>query len=92
MKTGTTLQLITLIVCAFLKLHGCPNAARAHKLLEAEGYSEVRTFGPGSGYSCGTEWSATSFSAKTLAGHPAKGVVCCGLLVKACTVRLTEVQ
>jgi hypothetical protein len=80
-----------LLVAVFAwKLQGCPNGLQAVSILGAEGYTEVKIDKGGHGFSCGKDGSATGFAAKTVAGHPVKGVVCCGLVVKACTMRITE--
>ena len=73
-----------------LKLQGCPDAKQAADILGAEGYTAIKLSKGGYGFSCGKDGSATGFAAMTAAGHPVKGVVCCGLMLKACTVRITE--
>lgn len=69
-------------------MYGCPKPQQARDILGAEGYTDIK-IGGGNGFQCGRDGSATGFSAVSLAGHPVRGVVCCGLLVKACTVRIT---
>ncbi len=70
-------------------MHGCPKPQRARDILGAEGYTDIK-IGGGNGFQCGGDGSATGFSAKSLAGHAVRGVVCCGLVAKSCTVRITN--
>ena len=67
---------------------GCPNNNRARDILQAEGYTEIKTTGGGHGWACGDDGSATGFTAQGPGGGRVDGVVCCGLVVKACTVRV----
>lgn len=70
----------------------CPNERQASDVLHAEGYTRVKMTGGAGTSSCGRDDnSATGFEATTSAGHRVKGVVCCGLAFKACTVRVSKV-
>jgi hypothetical protein len=63
------------------------NEAGTQKALRYSGFSDVRTRGH-SFFTCMSDWSATEFEATNPAGLPrVTGTVCCGLVVKACTVR-----
>lgn len=70
-------------------LSGCfssPDEAR--RVLRQEGYTEVEVTGLAP-LSCGHgDKMRTGFKAKNIAGNHVEGVVCCGLVFKACTVRV----
>jgi hypothetical protein len=60
-------------------------------MLDAEGYTDIRTSGY-SAFSCGSgDWTATGFTATSIGGRRVDGVVCCGML-KSCTVRVSRVK
>lgn len=67
---------------------GCPNAPQAQRVLEAQGYTDITITGGNHGWSCGDDGSATGFTATGPTGGRLEGVVCCGIVVKACTVRI----
>ncbi len=61
----------------------------ARKQARAMGFANVKTFRDYAWFACGTgDWSGTPFTGTNANGQPVDGVVCCGLLFKACTVRL----
>lgn len=69
----------------------CPNAKQAVEVLEAEGYTNIKTTGGAGTASCGSDdSSATGFTATGPTGQRLSGVVCCGLMFKACTVRVMK--
>lgn len=70
---------------------GCPQGEHARHILEAEGYQEIKVKGGGHGWSCGNDGSATGFEATPVGGRRVAGVVCCGLVSKACTIRVERV-
>jgi hypothetical protein len=80
--------LVLLAVVLPIGYWGCPNNSRARDILQAEGYTQIKTTGGGHGWSCGDDGSATGFTATGPGGGRVDGVVCCGLVVKACTVRV----
>jgi hypothetical protein len=79
-----------LLLAIFLPLGywGYPNKDRARDILQAEGYTEIKVKGGGHGWACGEDWSATGFTAQAPGGGRIEGVVCCGAVFKACTVRV----
>lgn len=59
----------------------------ARKTLDEAGYTDIQIDGY-SPLSCGEEdYSATAFCARNVNGKVACGVVCCGLVMKQCTIR-----
>lgn len=74
-------------IAAVLASLGCTNETDSGRALESYGFSDVRYTGY-VWFACGKDdFSHTGFTANNAAGHPVSGVVCCGLLFKACTVR-----
>lgn len=70
----------------------CPNERQADDVLRAEGYTRIKTTGGAGTAACGRDDnSATGFEATSPAGARVKGVVCCGLAFKACTVRVSKI-
>lgn len=68
-------------------LVACTDEGSAHRALVSSGYTGIKF----TGYSvsaCGSDdTTATGFTAINPAGHLVSGTVCCGLLIKGCTVR-----
>jgi len=63
------------------------NEADTQRALKYSGFTEVQTRGHGF-FACMGDWSATEFEATNPIGlKRVPGVVCCGLVMKACTVR-----
>jgi hypothetical protein len=82
--------LVVLVICLPFTIWGCPRPKQARAVLEAEGYTSIHVKpGGGEGLSCGDDGSATGFTARHHGMH-VKGVVCCGLVLKACTVRVLK--
>lgn len=76
------------VLSATLLLAGClTDNKEAKRILEAEGYTEIRF----TGYNCFAcsqdDMYATGFVAKTMAGKQVKGTVCGGFL-KGHTIRI----
>ena len=84
-------QIVLIFGCLALKTWGCPNKDRANEILEAEGYIDIK-LGGGHGWACGRDLSATGFRALALTGQRVHGAVCCGIVMKACTVRIGRVD
>lgn len=71
---------------ALLLLLACSDDVAARRTLEAQGFSDITT--SGFSFGCGESDSySTGFEATNPAGKRVSGVVCCGLVLKACTVR-----
>lgn len=76
-----------LALLALLFLASCTSEDDTIRTLRAAGYTQIRTNGYG-WFACAEEDTyATKFIAKNPAGQTASGVVCCGLVMKNCTVR-----
>lgn len=75
------------VLAAIAMVAGCTDDTAARRTLEAAGFSDVVT----TGYdlvACGQDdFSSTGFRARNPQGRVVTGVVCCGLVVKACTIR-----
>lgn len=57
------------------------------KAVEAQGFTEVQ-IGDWAPASCAdSDDVARHFTAKNVQGEPVAGVICCGLVLKACTIR-----
>lgn len=74
------------IITALL-LASCGNDEETVRTLRAAGYTQARSTG-WEPMSCGKDdtWS-TGFVAVNPAGQRVRGVVCCGLVFKGCTIR-----
>lgn len=78
-------------ISALLAATACTRSKDAKEILDAEGYTDIRTTGYAA-FECGrNDWSATGFTATSITGYHVDGVVCCGM-VKSCTVRITRVK
>lgn len=74
--------------CAVLALAGCSDEVMARRVLEDQGYSDIRTTGF-SWWGCGDDDAfKTGFTAKGPTGRPVSGVICSGWWAKGATVRL----
>ena len=72
---------------AAVALLSCTDESESTRALDAYGFTDVHFTGY-EFFSCGErDFSHTGFTAKNAQGRPVAGVVCCGLLFKACTVR-----
>lgn len=68
--------------------YGCPQPSEARKVLEAEGYENVKVNASGGdGFACGDDGHATGFTARR-GDHEIKGVVCSGWFFKGNTIRI----
>lgn len=73
-----------LLALSFL---GCTDEAASRRALEQEGYTDI-SFTGYDWFACAKDDTFhTGFRAKGPTGKPASGVVCCGLMMKGCTVR-----
>jgi len=83
---GVTLTFFAVFV---LLTWGCPNATQARQVLEADGFTDIAVDKSGGhGWSCDRDASATKFKARRDA-HVVEGVVCCGLVLTGCNIRIT---
>ena len=74
-------------VLATTTLSGCTDEASARRTLNASGFKDVQITGY-EWFSCGEDdASHTGFIATNPNGARVSGVVCCGLVFKACTIR-----
>lgn len=81
MKRTIVLTAICLLACS------CTDSSSAQRTLKAHGFTDIETTGY-SMFSCGEDdFSKTGFRAKNAQGAAVEGTVCCGLVVKDCTVR-----
>jgi len=75
------LFLALLFVCA------CTNESGARSALLKSGFTDIETLGYAP-FACGQDdGTSTRFRATNSQGIRVEGVVCCGLVVKNCTVR-----
>jgi len=78
--------LITAIALSFM-LMGCTDEDSSTHALEAAGFTEIQFTG-WSAFACGEgDTYHTGFSAVNPVGNRVNGTVCCGLVVKDCTLR-----
>ena len=76
-----------LIVFACLFCVSCTNAGAALEALESQGMTDIQITG-WAPLSCSQQdFSSTGFKAVNPNGKAVKGVVCCGLVFKSCTIR-----
>lgn len=84
MKLILNVIYLLLVVAWFLPW---TNEADTKRALKYNGFTDVVTHGHGF-FACMSDWSATEFEATNPVGlKRVPGVVCCGLFMKACTVR-----
>lgn len=68
-------------------LVGCTDATEARRILEAQGFSDIQITGYAP-FDCSKDDTVqTGFRAKGPTGKPVAGTVCCGLVLRNCTVR-----
>jgi hypothetical protein len=68
-------------------LAACTDDDAARTTLTKAGYTDIRLRGYDA-FACGNEdTTATAFVAKNSLGKDVTGTVCCGLVIKACTIR-----
>jgi hypothetical protein len=61
--------------------------AAAESTLELDGYTDVAVTGF-SAWACGGDgWRTVEFAATSPAGEPVTGAVCCGAVLRACSIR-----
>jgi hypothetical protein len=74
---------IAMLAC----LVGCTDESSARNALQDEGFTDIRFTGY-DWFACSKDdFTHTGFVAKGPTGRESHGVVCCGMLFKACTVR-----
>lgn len=75
------------IIICLLFLGACTNPNSARSTLEKNGFTKIQTHGY-AWFACSEDdFSHTKFTAQNVNGIQVEGVVCCGLIFKACTVR-----
>lgn len=76
-----------IIALAMLTAAACSDAQSSLAALKAAGYSNIAITG-WEPFSCGQDDTfSTGFTADNPKGERVRGVVCCGLMFKACTIR-----
>ena len=76
-----------LIIVAAIALTGCYDSDGSKKILDDQGYTDVKTNGH-AWFACSDDDNlATSFEAVSPAGKPVAGAVCSGFLFKNATIR-----
>ncbi len=79
--------ILSLALCLSLLTISCTDHSRTVQVLQKAGYTHVTTFGY-AWFDCSNEDSFnTKFRAKNPQGRWITGVVCCGWLLKSCTIR-----
>lgn len=78
---------IFLLIVVLLLVVGCTDDYNTRRTLESAGYTDIQTTGYEM-FACGQDdHFRTGFIAKNPKGKIVSGVVCCGLIGKACTIR-----
>lgn len=75
------------VFMTLFQVANCTDEPEARRVLADEGYSDVRFTGYAWGACSKDDTSHTGFRARAPSGRDVEGVVCCGALLKACTVR-----
>lgn len=70
----------------FLFFTACSTSEPSRRTLSDAGYTEISITG-WSPFSCGDDFFSTGFKATNILGKRVGGVVCCGLVLKSCTIR-----
>ncbi len=78
---------ISMLILVLLAMSACTDEGNSKSALHKAGYSNIVITG-WEPFTCGEDDTfSTGFKAKNPAGNTVEGVVCCGLLMKSCTVR-----
>ncbi|QDH49054.1 hypothetical protein PHYNN_222 [Pantoea phage Phynn] len=92
-KINSLIQKLTLVIpgvfvlVVVLLLNSCTDEKEAGRVLEANGYTDIRYTGH-SWFSCAeSDTYATGFIAKAPNGKDIEGTVCSGLIFKGSTIR-----
>ena len=76
-----------LLLVGLVTTMGCADDTSTTETLRKAGYTDISTTG-WAPFTCAEEDTfSTGFIAKNPRGVQVEGVVCCGLVVKACTIR-----
>ncbi len=75
------------IIVAISLVLSCTDELASRRALENQGFTEIRWTGYEFMACSEDDTYHTGFSAKNSQGKMVSGVVCCGLVMKACTVR-----
>ena len=79
---------VVVIMGTMVLATGCTDEDGAKKALHGQGFSDIELTGYGGPFACGEDdFSTTGFKAKNPRGQTVTGVVCCGMIMKSCTVR-----
>lgn len=91
--SGSQKRLLIVVVGLMIGFYFCfwigtnTNKTETRRILNENAYISVKTTGY-KWFACSTDdWSHTGFSAINSNGNKIKGVVCCGLIFKNCTIR-----
>lgn len=81
-------SLIVLLVMALIMLFTIVDdgGEHAHRAIQNQGMTDIR-MGDHAWFACADYETATNFTAVNPQGERVEGVVCCGLWMKACTIR-----
>lgn len=83
---GIVMMLVLLLLIYFIAPAACTSPATTHRILEQQGYTNIKTTGY-KWFKCGDDGFSTGFEATNPQGKRVSGVVCGGWM-KADTVRL----
>jgi hypothetical protein len=73
---------------ALVLLSACTSPADMHSAVESMGFTDVVMLDDYPWFACGDDdWMNGPFRATNAAGKRVKGVICCGMATKVCTVR-----
>ena len=80
-------KVIILFLILSLLLVGCTSESRTTSTLEKGGFTDIKTGGWDIFACAGEDWFSTKFEATNTLGKRIEGTVCCGLILKSCTIR-----
>ena len=79
---------VALVWGLFTMCNSCYDADTSQEVLRKAGYTEIEIQEGKSWFECGSgDMYATSFTATNPVGVRVKGTVCCGWMMKGCTIR-----
>ena len=88
-KVGAILTLLAFGAVFYIR--GCEgDVDHARKLVEDAGYTNVIVGGPDRITCDDSDTLSNIFEAKAASGAAVRGIVCCGLLTKGCTIRFNK--
>lgn len=89
MVIGSFMMLLLVGLFTFIAISAgaCENRPKASAVLDNEGYTDIEFTGYAWGACAESDNYHTGFRAKNAKGKVVEGVVCCGAVLKSCTIR-----